>query len=97
MVSCCNDKTFPPSVPPSLSSFVPLSLLSSFSPSFPASSFPPFSLFISLLVPPPSSHLSEDCLSKDAYSILYHLRDREDCQDPLDQWAYVVWETLEQR
>lgn len=23
--------------------------------------------------------------------------DREDCQDPLDQWAYVVWETLEQR
>lgn len=23
--------------------------------------------------------------------------DLEDCQDPLDQWAYVVWETLERR
>ncbi|ERE91185.1 collagen alpha-1(XXVIII) chain, partial [Cricetulus griseus] len=26
-----------------------------------------------------------------------HRRDLEECQDPLDQWAYMVWETLEQR
>lgn len=81
---------FPPShhptlyVPPSLSLFpLPPSLILFLSASLPF--FLPPSTFLSML---------QGCLFP---LILCHLRDLEECQDPLDQWDYVVWETLEQR
>lgn len=73
--------------PPSLHSSSLLSLLSFIPPSF----LSPLPSPLSIL----HEHYKQQGCSFS--SLLWHLRDLEDYQDPLDQWVYVEWGTLEQR
>lgn len=76
---------------------VPVSVDIAFIPFLPS---PPLLPFLSPIFPPSFSFFRDEHCTGQRCSLsplLCHLRALGDYQDPLDQWVYVEWGTLEQR